>query len=220
MPYASHLRLTVSGTVEPFAGQVLERWSYRLNLSNPGNVETPMTDDTRWNDVLADVRAFHTNPAAGIGTAAKLTEIKCAEIGPTGQYVGDARVSEEASLAGGGTSAVTHPLQIALVVSLQTGQRGGSKRGRFYLPLPTAGVQQDGLISTANRDNVQTAAAAFINALNDWPGIDLVGPKVTIASIKGYNTDVTGVTVGRVLDTLRSRRRSVPEEYTPPTAIT
>jgi hypothetical protein len=73
-----------------------------------------------------------------------------------------------------------------------------------------------GLITDAQRDAVATSMQSFINALNQIPNVG----GVVIASNTGVATAVSGVRVGRVLDTIRSRRTSVPESYDPPLPIT
>ena len=49
--------------------------------------------------------------------------------------------------------------------------------------------------------------------MNNRPGVDFSDVVVVIASTKGTNSPVTAVRVGRVPDTIRSRRTALPEGY-------
>jgi len=64
---------------------------------------------------------------------------------------------------------------------------------------------------------VMNTTKTFLEAISDVPGVDLPSsPGAVVMSRKaGAPTTriVTGVDVGRVLDTQRRRRRSLPESY-------
>jgi hypothetical protein len=68
-------------------------------------------------------------------------------------------------------------------------------------------------LQQADHASILQSSASFLNALGNEPGIDVLGLTPVVASTKGYNSIVTGVRVGRVLDTIRSRRASLPENY-------
>jgi hypothetical protein len=211
MPFAQHLRLTMSGVLKTATGPILEQFSYRLNMSDPGTTQENFTL-TAAQDFAADAVAFHGSVGGGMASMAVLTEVKLARIGPLGTYLADPFIVP-VNQPGGGGGQVTHPFQIALAVSLGTARRGATGRGRFYLPLPSATITTAGVISTAARDGVATAVKAFLDDLNNASGLDFTNSKVTVASSKGYNSDVTEVRVGQVLDTIRSRRNNLVENY-------
>jgi len=75
------------------------------------------------------------------------------------------------------------------------------------------------LLPVSVRFDMQARLATLLTSLNNTPGIDVSGLQVVVASTKGFNTPVTGVRVGRVVDTMRSRRRQLPETFDPPTPI-
>lgn len=115
----------------------------------------------------------------------------------------------ETSIPGVGTSNL--PAQIANVVTLRTAaQRGRASSGRFYYPATGRVVSSDGRLSAATAAAVAVDATTLLNSLNaalpDW--------QVAVMSSIGTGTTrpVTHVEVGRVLDTMRSRRRSLEEE--------
>ena len=215
--YAPHIRLSAIGRLSDSG----ERFQYGVNLGSTGPVTVPLTLGlpAYYNDLAADVRAFHGSLGANISNQAVLELVKFALIGSNGKYTADPRIVDVADQAGS-VSSVLPPPQTALAVSLTSGRRGPGGKGRFYLPMPGVGVVAGPLtIDTVSRNQIQAAAATFLTALNNRPGIDGVDVEVIIASTKGYNTKVTGVRVGRVLDTIRSRRTSLSEDFTAPTAV-
>jgi hypothetical protein len=70
-------------------------------------------------------------------------------------------------------------------------------------------LSADYRISAAAQTTVLTACRAFVNAVN---GLS-TNEKVSVVSSKGYTTDVTAVRLGRVPDTMRSRRGDLVEAY-------
>lgn len=217
-----HLRITWGGTLP---GN--ETWSCSLNMANMdaiplnnGFIDELDTGGSALTSISDAIKAYHQDAGAKIAAAAKLVFVKVAKIELDGKYPADYNSSETvfAPVSGGGGN-VAVPNQVALCVSLTTGiTRGPAHRGRFYLPLPTAGVNPaDGLITSADATSVAQSTKAMLEAVSDWPLIDLPGsPNVVVMSRKDgapRTRQVTGVDVGRVLDTQRRRRRSLPETY-------
>jgi hypothetical protein len=200
----------IGGTGGPF-----EIWSWRLNLSNPiPGVNGGNYNADRVADYAADVQAFHTSAGANICQEAMLTQVKLAEIGPDGKYTQDPLIVSMETR--GGNGAMKYPLQVAHCVSLEADRRGASGKGRFYIPGTQAAINPDnGLISVAAAEAARGAVVTLLNNLHNVPGLDPANvPRVTVASTKGYNSDVTKVRVGRALDTIRTRRNSLSEQYT------
>ncbi len=219
MPFAPHIRITALGRLGNSSG---ERFSYGVNMHAPADDRIVGLDANQsvWADVAADVRAFHTRGATALAETAVLETVKVASIGADGRYTGDPVIIDVVDANGqGGISNVTLP-QAALAVSLGTARRGPTGRGRFYLPMPIIVLSPDTLLMDAPKAlAIQGSAATFINALNNQPGIDVLGLQVCVSSTKGYNSTVTTLRVGRVVDTMRSRRNALPESYGTATAI-
>jgi hypothetical protein len=219
----NHLQLTWGGWLP---GN--ESWSCSIKLANA--VNEAILNDTYLDGIdlqdaidgyLKDaVLAFHTDPRTLISGACYLDFAKVALIGRQGLYPPDQNAHEHvfAHIAGGGSGAIP-PNQIALAVSLTTGfTRGAAHRGRFYLPATTTPlVGTTGLISDAAADGVAAAAKAFVEAISDVPGLDTpYSPGAVVMSRKSGQArtrQVTGIAVGKVIDTQRRRRRSLPESY-------
>jgi len=112
------------------------------------------------------------------------------------------------------------PLQNTVVVTLHTAAAGPTGKGRFYIPTPVVGtLGQDGRMSTGARDAITTAAVGFIQAVNTAANLMDANSKVVVASggsitkgIPAALRTVTGVSVGRVVDTQRRRRADQLEE--------
>lgn len=206
-----------------------EDWSCGIRLAGTGVGVTEAMSDA----ILAgmDVGAFLETHAApkvlayftdgnlSLSASALLTFAKLNLILRTGHY--DSLNSHEhvfANVNGAGGANNRPPNQVALAVSLTTGfDRGPAHRGRFYLPLPAGLVDSAGLWPANLAVSAAAATKTFLEALSDVPGIDLPGsPGAVVMSRKAGSPAcrrVTGVEVGRVLDTQRRRRRSLPETY-------
>lgn len=209
MVYAPHVRLTAGG----FLGTAIpapEEWSCTLNIDS----ETFNLGQTAVDNIYDLWATFLTG---GYTTkAASLEYVKSSWVDATGHVVGAVLRHDESTRPT--TTSPQHPYQVSIVASLRTGERGASKRGRIYLPSPAIAVDEDdGLISDVDRDFYQANVATLLNGINSEAAG--AGPLV-VASSKGYNTVITGVNVGRALDTQRRRRRSLNENFDPVTPIT
>lgn len=188
-----------------------EQWSCGLRLAPESGV-TPTNDPAMLAAAVTAVQAFHTSADAKVGSVAKLSFVKLNLIGVDGRYVEDVTMETPiADVAGGGAS--TMPNQVALAISLVTGfSRGPAHRGRFYIPVPAVPVEATtGLIAAATATTIKGAAQTFVDALNAIPNsyVAVMSRKFGSPAVR----PVTGVEVGRVLDTQRRRRRSLAEQY-------
>jgi hypothetical protein len=115
-------------------------------------------------------------------------------------------------IPGGSGSAAFAP-QLSCAISLTTDvRRGPGSKGRFYPPIPSVSAEADGLVDLAHAQTMADSALTLINDLNDL-GPELVSVVSAVGS--GNIEQVTGVRVGRVIDTIRRRRSSIPESYVP-----
>lgn len=190
-----------------------EAWSCGFRMwKQGGSVEADGA--TTLVTISASLADFHSNPNAHINSKAKLSFVKVNAIGTDGHYLGDG--TNEATypdLQGGNTvvNGTSFPNQVALAVTLNTGfSRGPAHSGRFYLPIPVMDVDANGVVSEAACDEVDSALQTLRTAVNS------TGHQMVVMSRKagapGHRA-VTGFDVGRVLDTQRRRRRSLPENY-------
>lgn len=194
-------RLVASGSL------FTEQFAFSLNMvgtaptTPPGIVPEGVVDLTR---------AFFA--ATMQQAAARLTMVKFNRIGTDGRYSeSTTRAADLGPAPVIGTQSTKYPPQVALAVSLDTGySRGLAARGRFYLPPPGAAVQVDGRLREDDTQVIANAAAAYLSGLNDL-GLGVVSIVSDVGA--GAVRQVRTVRVGRALDTIRSRRTSIPEGY-------
>lgn len=200
------LRLVVSGTLYGVEG-----FSYGMTFINDNGTGTAPSEVPA--GVVTALNTFHTR-AGLISNTAKMTTVKLNLIGTDGRYVdqGDTVLYDWATPVGGAASFYPPP-QIALAVTLRTGARRGlASRGRFYLPTPGFTVEQGtGQLSETNTTTVLGHVNSLVSALETaLPGWDL---GVVSQVREGRQRAVEHIEVGRTLDTIRSRRTSIPERY-------
>lgn len=211
MPYPSVHYLTAFGGLLPGG----EGWSTSLR-STPN-----FAGSTTVNDVAAAVSAWFVTTTSPVCRAATLTWVKHNAIGLDGKYQSQTTnlVEYATPVLSGGPSSPQHPNQTALVATLETGlARGLAHRGRMFLPLPRYGLQADGRITAADALAAATSVAGLLSALNGVAGF---GDVIVASNVReGAVNSVTAVSVGRVLDTVRSRRTSLGEERTALATVT
>ena len=113
----------------------------------------------------------------------------------------------------GGVSGAVLPNEVALCVSLRTGNRGRSARGRMFVPgIPDAARDTVNTVSTTFAGNI---IAAFDALLVAFPSTQ---PLVIVSYITGgaprvggpvYYIVTTPVLTDRILDSMRSRKPGV-----------
>lgn len=157
-----------------------------------------------------------------ITAQAKLTGIKLNRIGTDGRYV-DATTMEHTygtPISGGGSAGTFPAPQLATVATLRTAvERGRGSKGRMYLPACGGywTMQSDGRALITDAQAVADGVSTLITQLNTLyaspPGVATPG-RVVIASKVGTGVfrRVNQVTVGRVVDTMRSRRNKLVED--------
>lgn len=214
---ANFFRLVIGGTLYS------ETWNTSLSVFGLPNQASDGT-------ILASLASVVSGWFASTGTTGptfnsnvKLTHIKFNRIGPDGTYVDPVSQTHiyPTPVAGGGTATAVAP-QLAVVASLRTAfERGRASKGRMYLP-PAAGYVNpsgtDGRAATADAVRIATSVATLINSVNaamvTWNG-GSTGGNVAVMSNVGAGAwhSVTEVRAGRVVDTMRSRRSSLEEDY-------
>lgn len=217
MTFEPHYRISAVGTLGPLAAPV-ESFSYGLSMARDGGEGgedgvVAMNRDQAV-DIAEDFRSYHADVNTAIAPSAILKQVVVAKINALGNYSSDPFVIDVAPTPGGGADRGSLP-QASLCVSFGTERYGPTGMGRFFLPMPSHAVGADFSIGALAAEAVRNRTVQLVDNLNDEPGIDVLGIGVCVSSTKGYNSRVTKVRVGRVIDTMRSRRRSLLEQYTP-----
>lgn len=108
---------------------------------------------------------------------------------------------------------VQGPGQLTLAVSLRTAlSRGRAHAGRIYPPTGGLGVEADGRVGTNVTNAAAISYATLIRDINAVVALDGTASVVVFSNVGQVVQNVQSVRVGRVLDTMRSRRTSLAEE--------
>jgi hypothetical protein len=212
----------------------VETWSAGLKLDTSG---TFLTASPRVGAVYPAIEAYWRDVNAVFWSTHTLEFVKMARIEITGLYDSDETQQAEHLFAPPipgprtATPGTTQSLpQASLVISLRTAKtRGYAAKGRFYPPPQYAQILNDGTVNAYT--SYATPAATMITAINSNAGVGNViiasrgkgvrnpsstgKPRYTYPGTGASNL-VTGIAIGRVMDTQRRRRRSLPEA---PTAV-
>jgi hypothetical protein len=219
-PPPAHFNIRFSGIMGTEAAP-WEIFVFGLNLIPPAaNAEA--TPAARSALAAACRQAFAGGLHQTISSECKLTRTRVADIGPAGlvrrDFFGAYAQNDDETVVPCTGSPGKAP-QVALAVSTVTQFAGRTGRGRFYLPLPDYAPLEQGLLPEVTRQAVLTRAVTFLNAINTAAVANGFG-RLCIASGGSVTTNqppalipITAVRVGRVLDTMRSRRSALNEAY-------
>lgn len=155
---------------------------------------------------------------------AVLQSVKVNRIGVDGKYQ-DAEAKEYAlPIPLPGSHSIKPPAQLSAAVTLRgTNERARAGRGRMFMPpssvVGTMGT--DGRIPEVAAGQYANGASALIAGLNDVYLTEGVNAVAGIASNVGAGAfqTVVRITVGRTVDTMRSRRNKIPEDFVEATAF-
>lgn len=216
MAVPTHFRFVVRGS---FIGAE-ETWSTSCHFSrdNPAEPDAGL-DDINEGNVTSAVAAY-------FGTSEHLASTQVDDwrfyvIGTDGHMEGNGPLLhefEDNEVKGTGTS-YKYPNQVALVATLVATNRGPARFGRMYLPPPNKGLDTTGRLSAADAGFLADSVGAFLKAVADSIDMELttsseglnISPGPPGSSV-GTRQTIDHIEVGRVLDTMRSRRRSLIEE--------
>jgi len=190
-----------------------EAWSNRLNLTSSGTLMSDGEADTAFADFITAVEAWQDMAPHPFGATLNMTFIKLNKISANGKYTdpGNTRAhyySTPRPAPNNSYGVGDLPYQCAVAVSLLTSAtRGKAHRGRMYLP--AINIQQTGgrigdTLATYLATGVHDLIAA-VNAAATTP------TAVSVISTTGESHHVIGTACGHIIDTLRTRRRSLVE---------
>lgn len=211
-----HLLISVQG--DAWAGT--ETWQFGVRARFTGLIDEPRLDALA-SALAAPTEAFFASAALGISNRARLLSLKVANVLTTGLYPdGQAPgIHTYAAPVPGTSGSTVIPQQTVAVTLLTARARGRASKGRFYLPPAFRTIGADGTFPATEADAIETAVVTWLNAINAAV-VDgtQIGPVAVMSKLgTGTTNDVTAVGVGRVMDTMRSRRASLLEQRTPTT---
>lgn len=204
-----HKLLTVNGTAWGS-----ETWTFGMRIIPPID---SLTVSQAQVDACQPIISTWWNTVGNAFTAlVSMAYIKLAPIGTDGLYpAGEDAVENMTGMpdaGAGGTSSIFAPQCTVAISLLTSASRGRGHIGRFYVPPLGVSPDATGRLSTSTQASLMNTTRTMINGLNGVAGLGTVGVITKIGS--GTSRAVTGVRVGRAIDTQRRRRRSIPEEYT------
>lgn len=208
---APHYLITVGGD----SWSQTETWQFGVRARIEG-VATPEDQQLLANALAAPTQTYFLHAANAIISAIRLTYVKVALLDFEGHYgegIAPGIYTYPAPVPGTNGSSGVIPQHAIAVTTLTAVARGRASKGRWYLPPNYHALDATGLMSTANCDAMETAAAAWITAINATAQVSNAAVMSKIGA--GTTNNITAVGVGRVVDTMRSRRRSLAEGRTP-----
>lgn len=219
MVYAAPFhRLVMIGTL-----YTAETFNITLSMIPTGG-SLPAVTQSLADNVAADIAAWWpqgttATPSNGVGFTAqtKLTSVKLNRIGPDGLYMDSEAIESVLGTPVAGASGANYPPQLTFVATLRgTNERARAGKGRMYLP-PTIGlgsVGTDGRVDATTALKIAQGVSNLLGIVNDsylTAGVNAVAgiaSKVGAGAFQG----VAQVSVGRVVDTMRSRRSKLDED--------
>lgn len=208
---APHILITVQGD----AWTSTETWQFGVRVIPTNVIVTDSDCQNLANNLAAPTQAMFTAAALKIGVTNRLMAIKVARINEDGHYPPDHN-----------PGVYTYPTPIAapagqaglpqatMCVTLLTNlPRGLASRGRFFLPNTNLIPSGDGRITTVEADSIESLVRTWLLAVNASSEVDAIA--VFSGLREGRTAVVNRIGVGRVIDTMRSRRRSLAELRSP-----
>jgi hypothetical protein len=227
MPYASPLtHVRAEGVFGSSASSPVEQWSFGFYVAG---AELPAGYDAVLPDVWSALARYIGNSTnfATFYSDTWLTEVMAAEITPAGGLAQGyySRYAAPGGAVSGVSNAGSAPYQLTSAVTLDAGKPAAGRFNRFYPP-PQYGGTTLGLIAPeaaqARANVAKTMLREVATALSpttlksDWFGVTTVGVEfrpVVASKVHGSSRNIQAVRVGRVQDTQRRRRNSLPEGY-------
>lgn len=212
MPYSPHYLFSYGGTL----GSRGEVWSNNIRLGSVADLDAAPNEADWLAAAQPILSSLFTGTGSKIGASTRVTYLKLNKIGADGRYVSNTE-SNTRFLAGtsiiAGTQTVIYPFQVSLAITWTTAfARGRGSKGRIFHPSLTAAVDDEGRISGPQALGIANAYKSFLNAIGGiapLPG-DALKP-VVASGINGALNPITGVSVGDVPDTMRTRRNNLVE---------
>lgn len=192
-----------------------EQWSCSVSAVGLTQGAVSATAET----LAAPIRDWMARPGSRLNTAARLEFVKFNEVSRiTGKYLSANSDTFEVTPSIAGAADQDGPGQICLAITLRTEvARGRASKGRFFSPFAAGDfIDADGGLQSPIPKAAADSAQELLSELNAALAVGVSAgerPLVAVFSRVGnLARDAQTVSVGRVLDTQRRRRRSIPEQ--------
>lgn len=219
-PAPKHLVMSMRGPLGDPA-QAPEEWQINVRMTLPLTIAEAGDIDGDWlQDYTEDARDWIRSSGMRFTTDVHLTECRFAVMSDAGPQNGETVIKTPAEVnSSQGQINPYVPWQNSVVVTLLADGRGRGHRGRWFLPPQQLTIENGlGTMTAAHQNGIADATKTFIEALNNHPGLDTQGTSGNVCIIgrtppEGTRELVDKIRVGRVVDTMRSRRKSLDESY-------
>jgi hypothetical protein len=216
--------LTYGGTLYPSSGGP-EQWQTGMRFASDAAFGVDdfvrALDEISIVDILQDCTELITG-ALGVGlywsSVVTIDWAKLAVLDLEGHYADTPIIAEQTPVPGGAGAFPFAP-QLACVVSLWSGSTfGRANRGRSYLPPPWQWLDSaevtDPRPTQAMCDSLRSQYRLWLSQVDGEVGTVALGVFPAIMSKIGTGTTkpISKIAVGRVIDTMRSRRQALEEE--------
>lgn len=212
-----HILVTVGGSA------YTERWQFGMRWRGAAPFANTALMQATAENVALSLSGSLFDGGSGLSVGWDIDIVKAAAIGTNGKYMPgtEAGIVDDGAIVVGSRNAGRPAPQLATVITLETGtKRGLAHYGRCYLPPLEFFVEADGRITQARAQAIADGFAAWVNGLDLAQG----NPGTSLETLMVYSAlnandtrapvgrMVTAVSVGRVIDTHRSRRESLEED--------
>jgi hypothetical protein len=214
--YAPHTLFVMGGVIADPSGAGEDIWECTIRGVQVDSPDRPVTDPVAFmNGIAAPLLAWFKAPASCNVVAAALGYIKVNNIGADGKYISKTatNVHDYPANQTGGAPA-THDFSKSWAYSWSTSvARGPGKNGRIYPPNASVGSAGSAICTSADQAKLLAAAQGLLHVLNVGDG-DTAGMLPVVASkVNATNTPITGIRIGRVVDSQRRRVNALAEDY-------
>jgi len=214
VPVPKHIKINIRGR---FDGTP-EQWSYGFHLDP---VRTAQVDikvaDYDMSIVAAAINAFHSH--ARFPAKVVVEEWRAYDIGSDGRMIGNPVLGSWSAATqpkGLGAGNLTYPPQASLVVTLEAANRGPARYGRMYLPQPYMILDSTARLAATDVSSIGSALRTMLKAIE---GANTGADDSHLCNVSpGGRTStptkqsVINLKMGRVIDTMRSRRSKMDED--------
>jgi hypothetical protein len=216
----AHIKVTYSGVFGD-GNNPAEIWSWSVNIDG-GSDFSPQPSQA------AAARSMYATHLQGLFLPdCTLTRTRVAYLdaggrvrrGVQGEYDQE---DDLTNVSGNANGSLRYPLQTATCVSLDSDRAGATGKGRVFLPYTHFPIQGDWRLAAADARTIATAFGSFLSEFDGVgatqpQGPNILGTPVVVsgggAGGVGHLSPIRRVRVGRVLDTMRSRRNAMLEGY-------
>jgi hypothetical protein len=214
MAYAPHWLLNFGGELDPLANS---SWQEIWQCSMRFREVTAPDPESMIDDFKTVLSAYVAASANQISAWSRLSFVKLNHIGADGLYTDPSHPHTRhfTGVPGAGiTTGNAYPTAMSLAYTWTTARvRGVGSKGRMFLPnswaRSSAGAD---VIPVANQTTVADAAKGLLTNFQTAGGDGDIVPCIA-SKVDASLTDVTGVRIGRVVDSQRRRRNALSEEY-------